>query len=104
MTESSGGPLPTLAYAIRDFIMDRKVRRVSPRTIEWHTHYLSKWSLFCAASSCAQITAVSPRLLCQFVAQLEDAGHNPGGVFSIYRSVRTFLLWCEDEYEPPGHS
>jgi site-specific recombinase XerD len=45
---------------------------------------------------------VSPRLLRQFVAQLEESGHNPGGVFSIYRSVRTFLLWCEDEYEPPG--
>lgn len=36
----------------------------------------------------------------QFLLYLEESGHNPGGRHAIYRAIRAFFLWYEDEAEP----
>lgn len=33
---------------------------------------------------------------------LDEQGHTPGGQHAIYRALKTFLLWFEDETEPEG--
>lgn len=86
---------------ITDFLLDRRTRNASPKTLSTYDASLSKFRDFCADNSTFHVGAVSARILRLFLAHLE-ANHNPGGVSVIYRPVRTFLRWATLEYDA-GH-
>jgi site-specific recombinase XerD len=101
MSDTPHDQPPTLEIEIQDFLLDRQIRKLSPKTIRWHKACLAKWQVFCVLSDVAATEQVTPKLLRLFLVHLETKGHNEGGISHIYRSVKTFLRWYEDEYEPP---
>lgn len=94
-------PLPNLKDSIAEFLLDRQVRRVSPRTIEWHTYALGKWLRYCEGHGVSHPTSVTSAFLRAYVFDLQS-NHKQSGVSSIYRSLRTYLLWYEEEFQPRG--
>lgn len=59
---------------------------------------------YCEGKAVKQISQVSPTFIRQFLLYLEESGHNPGGRHAIFRVLRAFFLWYEDEVEPAGWS
>jgi hypothetical protein len=100
MADTPHNQPPTLDFEIQDFLLDREIRKVSPQTIRWHKACLSQWRDFCIANDAETTEQSTPRLLRLFLANLETKGHNEGGISHIFRSVKAFLRWYEDEYEP----
>lgn len=46
------------------------------------------------------IPQISPDIIRQWLFSLEQTSHNPGGIHACYRTLRAFLNWFEEEYEP----
>ena len=40
------------------------------------------------------------QLIRDYLIYLEQKNHNPGGIHAAYRSLKAFLNWWEDEFEP----
>lgn len=89
---------PRLKTDIEDFLLERKIRRLSPRTVDGHRLNLARFADFCGDYGVTATTQIDAPLLRRFVAKL-GAAHNPGGVAHIYRSVKAFLNWYELEYD-----
>lgn len=85
---------------VEDFLLARQVQGVSPGTGLWHKHCLSKWRTYCVEHGIYATQQTTPKLLRVFVARLQADGHNEGGITNIYRSVKAFLRWYENEVEP----
>jgi len=91
------GFLPTCFSA---FIMDCEARNLSKGTIEF---YCKKIPLFIEFLSTQEITFycdIEPYNIRTFLLNLSKDGHNPGGVHCYYRCAKTFINWCEREFEP----
>lgn len=93
---------PRLKNEVDDFILERKIRRVAAKTLAWHVACLAKFADFCTAVGVLDSQSIDAPTLRRFIGHLEAAGHNPGGIANIYRSVKTFLNWYELEYEGRG--
>jgi hypothetical protein len=57
---------------------------------------------YCEAQLISDITEVIPNFLRQFLLHLEETGHNPGGIHAVFRTIKAFLRWFENEVEPEG--
>jgi site-specific recombinase XerD len=82
------------------FVKDRQAQQLSPKTVQIYRKKLAYFKQFCdgrAITSVQQITAQDIR---DFMIQLQESGHNPGGIHMLYRNVRAFLYWYEKEVEP----
>jgi integrase/recombinase XerD len=86
------------------FIMDRKARNLSRRTVEFYTYKLKYFTDFCFSKGVMNVLKISPSLLRDYLLDLETKGHNPGGCHAAYRTVKSFLLWWENEVEPDDWS
>ena len=82
------------------FLIDRKVRDVSPHTIIFYREKLANFIKYCHAQQITQIIQITPNILRQYILYLEETNHNSGGRAAYYRAVRAFLYWWEDEFEP----
>lgn len=84
------------------FLTDRKVQNVSPGTIHFYKSKLKLFVAYCRLINIYRISAVTPDILRQFIVYLQEKGHNPGGINAVYRTMKTFLIWWENEFEPEG--
>lgn len=84
------------------FILDRKVRGLSAETIKWYKKKLTPFARWCDDQVVTQVDQITPDVLRRYLVVLEERGHNPGGIHSIYRAIRAFLRWWGDEVEPEG--
>lgn len=87
---------------INAFLVDRKAQNFSPGTIKFYNVKLGLFADYCEAHAIKQISQLTPVLLREYLLYLEAKGHNPGGIHACYRSVKTFLLWFEQETEIEG--
>lgn len=71
-------------------------------TIEWYKEKLAYFVRFCEGKYIKQITQITAGDIREFMLQLEESGHNPGGRHACYRAIKAFLYWWEKEIEPPG--
>lgn len=85
---------------IEAFLFDRKAQNMSRGTIGFYVTKLGLFTRYCDSQQITKISQITPNLLRQYLLYLEDTGHNPGGIHACYRTVKTFLLWWEDEFEP----
>jgi len=46
------------------------------------------------------VTELTPEVLRAFLIYLGEHGHNAGGVHAAYRTIKTFLRWYVNEFEP----
>ena len=83
-----------LSIQIDNFLLDRKAANKSPKTIEFYSEKLDKFTKFCYSYNIydpKQIDATHSR---RFLIWLrDDEGHTPGGVHAYYRSVKVFVRW-----------
>jgi site-specific recombinase XerD len=77
------------------FLVDRKAQNLTAGTIIFYRNKLRHFVGYCDTA----ITAITPSDLRHFFLHLAET-HNAGGVHAVYRTVKTFLLWYEEECEP----
>ena len=85
---------------VESFLVDRKAQGVSPGTLYFYQKKLALFTNYCEVQLISQITDITPVFLRQYMLHLEQNGHNEGGRHACYRTLKTFLLWCEREVEP----
>jgi integrase/recombinase XerD len=81
---------------IEAFLIDRQARGLSPRTIHYYRQKLGLFHDYLEASEIKSIDDITPRLIRRFLVDLA-ASHNAGGVHGIYRALRAWLNWYEEE-------
>ena len=91
-----------LATWLESFLIDRKAQNLSKGTVIFYKKKLRLFSQYCESQAISYITQITPQTLREFLVWLEQRGHNPGGIHSYYRAVKTFLFWWESEIEPEG--
>jgi integrase/recombinase XerD len=87
---------------INSFLLDRKAQNMSKGTIIFYHKKLHLFIDYCNAQFITQIIEITPEIIRLYLLYLEEKGHNPGGVHAAFRTLRAFLYWWEDEYEPEG--
>jgi site-specific recombinase XerD len=89
-----------LSILVKAFLTDRKAQNLSPRTIRFYRLSLEPFVAWCDTQAAKLITDLTPDLLRDFLIHLEGEGLNPGGRHAYYRSLRAFLRWYAEEFEP----
>jgi len=85
---------------IKAFLLDRKAQNVSRGTLGFYQCKLNMFSGFCESKGVRNISQITSSLLREFLLELDTKGHNAGGCHAVYRTVKTFLRWWENEVEP----
>ena len=85
------------------FYQSKKVEGVSSCTLRIYKQQLGYFLDFCNSQLLERTEEVTPNIIRQFLLYHEETGHDPGGLQIVFRVVRTFLLWYENEAEPDGY-
>ena len=72
--------LSELQKSIVEFISDRKSQNLSPTTIRFYKIRLIEFDKFCRQSGVNNVLDITPDLIRMFIMNLQDTGHNSGGV------------------------
>ncbi len=94
-------PTPTLAGWLEAFLHARRAEGRADETLIFYRKRLKTFAGFCAGRSVQSVEAIDADLIRCFLIELEEAGHNPGGVHSYFRTIKNFLRWYEAEIEDP---
>ena len=87
---------------IESFLIDRKSRGLSKRTIQFYKESLKIFTDYAESQVITQISQLTSDDIRRFLIYLEAKGHNPGGCHIGFRSLRAFLYFYESEIEPAG--
>ncbi len=90
--------LPTLAAA---FLLDRKAQNLTKKTLDFYRMNLQKFIEWCEPQAIKTVTQLTPDIMRAFFIAMSET-HKAGGVHAFYRSVRAFLRWYMQEFEPEG--
>ncbi len=90
-----------LDQEIAAFLIDRRARGLSPRTLDFYRDKLRLLRRFLTAVGVDDVRAITPDVLRRYLLYL-GRSHNPGGVHAAYRALRAFLRWFVLEEEPGG--
>ena len=82
------------------FLIDRKAQNMSKGTLQFYKKKLRLFTDYCESQAVKQVSQITPTLLREFLLYLETKGHNAGGIHAVYRTIKTFLRWFENEVEP----
>jgi len=85
---------------IEAFLIDRKVQGMSAGTLYFYQKKLALFMSFLDGQAITRIFEISPTDIRQYIFELQESGHNSGGVHACYRALKTFLRWYEAEAEP----
>lgn len=86
----------TIKNAVRNFIIDRRVRGCSANTIRYYTDELTLLTKWLDAEGVSDMGEVDADLLREFFLDLGQR-RNKGGVHSVFRSVKAFFNWWVEE-------
>ena len=92
-------PEQGILSALEDFLIDRQARGLSPATVLFYREKLSSFCHYALSQGADQVEAISPALVRSFILEWGQR-HNAGGVLAVYRSLRAFLNWWAEEYDP----
>ena len=91
------------ALDIAAFLVDRRSRGLSPRTVQFYRDELSYLRAFLEANDVGDVQDITPGHLRCYLVDLGGT-RNPGGVHAGYRAMKVFLRWWERETEPQDWS
>ncbi|MFZ3080729.1 MAG: site-specific integrase [Bellilinea sp.] len=92
--------LSTIQVSITEFLNDRQAQNLSKNTLSYYNFGLLEFDNYCNQWGVFQVIEITPDLIRAFLLHLQDKGHSSGGVHSYYRTIRAFLYFIENEYEP----
>ncbi len=87
---------------IEAFLVDRKAQNLSKTTLYFYQKKLQLLKRFAQREGISTMAGLTADALRRYLLWLEETHHNAGGVHGCYRTLKTFLLWYEDENEPEG--
>jgi site-specific recombinase XerD len=90
-----------LAREMGEFLIDRRARNVTPKTLTWYEQSLCVWAAFLDAHDVTTTGQVTASLLRRFVVHLQSQGRTAGGVRNVFCAVKAFLRWYSEELAPP---
>jgi len=85
-------------------LIERNANGLAAGSLRFYRIKLKMFADYCDALAIKQIKQITPTLIRQYLLYLEETGHNPGGKHAIFRAIRAFFLWYEDDAEPRGWS
>lgn len=85
---------------IAAFLVDRRARGLSRRTIQFYGEELRHWHIWAQVQGIRDLQAITPRNLRAWLVKLGER-RNPGGVHASYRALRAFLRWAWEENDLP---
>lgn len=85
---------------VESFLKDRTSQNLARGTIKYYRDNLKIFTDFLDSQSIKFISQITSSSIREFLLLLETRGHNPGGIHSFYRCVKTFLRWYWEEEEP----
>ena len=88
-----------LPLEVATFLLDRKARGLSPRTVQFYQCELRRLGTFLADSQVGDVQDITADHIRRYLVHLGQT-RNAGGVHAAYRAVKTFLRWWADETEP----
>jgi site-specific recombinase XerD len=92
-----------LSTEAESFIVSRRAKRLSPRTIDLYEHELALF-LAWAAPDATAVADLSPALLRRWLIYLAET-RNAGGIHANYRILKTWMRWlwrdADLDGEPP---
>lgn len=96
------GTNDTIALWLDAFLLDCRVRHLSPGTVIFYRQKIRVFINWCNQEdiNISTVWQLSPNHIRLFLVFLEERGNNAGGVHAFYRAVKTFLNFFEDELEP----
>jgi len=89
-------PRSELAQEIGAFIIDRRARGLSPRTVQFYGDELRYLRCFLVGQGIHDVHRVTPTHLRRYLLQLSET-RNPGGMHAAYRAMRAFFRWWQAE-------
>ncbi len=87
-----------LGDAIADFIIDRRSRRLSPRTIEFYGEELAGLAAYLERRHIEDVRMIDAPTLRAFLLDVARR-RNPGGTHAAFRAARCWLRWAWEEYD-----
>ncbi len=88
----------TLAQEIADFLTDRQAQNFTRSTLAWYQRCMDRWQEFLMAQQVAATLDVTPAILRRFLVHLQERGHTPGGVITLFTGVKAYLNWYAAEH------
>jgi len=93
---------PTLRRWVDGFIISRRAGGLATSTITFYRKRLAHFTDYCEGRGAAEVEAIDPTLIREYLLALGEAGHNAGGVHGFFRIIRALFLWYETEAAPEG--
>lgn len=100
MRKQPDSTLLEINSVVKEFILSRRAKRCSKRTIGYYTYEIGTFVKFLLANGIDNVIDITPTHIREFLESLSR--RNAGGVHCAYRVVKTFLRWIASEYEPEG--
>ncbi|MGI6249898.1 MAG: tyrosine-type recombinase/integrase [Anaerolineaceae bacterium] len=100
-TRSKTVHIDAIEVWLKSFLTDRKSQNLAQGTLYFYRKKLKLFTDYAHANNLTAMSEITSAHIRLLLISLADAGHNPGGVHAVYRSLRAFLLWYEREAEPP---
>ena len=88
----------TIVDEMAEFLLSRRALNCTPPTIRWYERCLGKLRDYMAEHELSAVRQISAATVRRFLVSLNEAGHSPGGVATLFTGVRAFLNWCKVEY------
>ncbi|MEI6289445.1 MAG: tyrosine-type recombinase/integrase [Chloroflexota bacterium] len=90
-----------LPLLVDDFLKDRRAAGLTSGSVKLYQKKINGFLAYCDAQSLKQVTELTPEFICSYLLALAET-HNPGGVNTVYRSIRALLRWVEYQDLIPG--
>ena len=91
----------SLGNSLSAFLIDRKASELSPRTLDFYKEKIEKFFKFCLDRDIQYVTQITAGDIREYMLYMvEVRNNNKGNIHGFYRSIRAFLNWFENEYEP----
>lgn len=88
---------PTVDDAVNSFIIDRKAKRCTPRTLEHYQIRLGGFSRFLTSHNIHHISAITPTHIRLYYIHLQAKELSSHTVHTCARAIRAFLNFCVKE-------
>ncbi len=78
---------------VQAFLLDAQARNVSSGTLRFYSQKLYPLVAYLDSLDLRDATEVTASHLRLWLVQLQQTGHNPGGVHGFYRAAKAFFTW-----------
>ena len=87
-----------IAEEVAEFLLSRRAINCTPGTLEWYERCTKKLQGYMAERGLRTTRQLNPSHIRRFLVSLQQAGHSPGGVTTLFTGVRAYLNWYAGEY------